>query len=228
MSYQNVFFGDLKNPSFYSREGDDLEGTEQSTYLPTTFTDNPLITKQPMNIGYHFIVYKPESVAVTFYITKDPTHYGEDIKTNIENSVANIQTHIDREDGDLTIKWLGVNEEMRGKKLGQFLITMALLYTTTFDGTIKLATLDDDSDNYANGIEDDSDRRKAQIKNIYCKMGFVYEDDTGGPEMEGNVHELMEKNIKKFVKTRSRSSSISSRSRSGSSSMRSKTPKKKM
>jgi len=105
---------------------------------------------------------------------------------------------------------------------------MALLYTTTFDGTIKLATLDDDSDNYANGIEDDSDRRKAQIKNIYCKMGFVYEDDTGGPEMEGNVHELMEKNIKKFVKTRSRSSSISSRSRSGSSSMRSKTPKKKM
>ena len=26
MSYQNVFFGDLKNPSFYSREGDDLEG----------------------------------------------------------------------------------------------------------------------------------------------------------------------------------------------------------
>ena len=38
MSYQNVFFGDLKNPSFYSREGDELEGTEQTTYLPTTFT----------------------------------------------------------------------------------------------------------------------------------------------------------------------------------------------
>ena len=143
-------------------------------------------------------------------------------------SEANIQTHIDRIDGDLTIKWLGVNERMRGKKIGQFLITLSLLYISAFDENITLARLDDDSDNYANGIEDDSDRRKAQRKNIYCKMGFAYEDDTGGPEMEGNVHELMEKNIKKFVKTRSRSSSRSSRSRSGSSSTSSKTTKKKM
>ena len=80
MSYQNVFFGDLKNPSFYSREGDDLEGTEQTTFLPTIFTDNPLMKKQPMNIGYHIIVYKPESVGVTFYLTEDTSHYGEDIK----------------------------------------------------------------------------------------------------------------------------------------------------
>ena len=124
------------------------------------------MTKQAMNIGYHFIVYKPESVAVTFYITKDPTHYGENIKKNIERSVANIQTHIDLIDGDLTIKWLGVNEEMRGKQLGQFLITLSLLYTTTFDGTIELATLDDDSDNYANGIGDPTERKKAQRKHI--------------------------------------------------------------
>jgi hypothetical protein len=116
---------------------------------------------------------------------------------------------------------------MRGKQLGQFLITLSLLYTTTFDGTIELATLDDDSDNYANGIGDPTERKKAQRKNIYCKMGFAYEDDTGGPEMEGNVHELMEKNIKNFVKSRSRSQSTL-RSRSRTSSMRSKTPKKKM
>jgi GNAT superfamily N-acetyltransferase len=176
--------------------------------------------KQPMNIGYHIIVYKPESVGVTFYLTEDTSHYGEDIKKNIENSVANIQTHIDREDGDLTIKWLGVNEEMRGKKLGQFLITMALLYTTNFDENITLARLDDDSDNYANGIEDPTERRYAQRKNIYCKIGFVYEDDTGGPEMEGDVHEMMKKNIKTFVK-------ISSRSSSSSSSSRTRTVKKK-
>ena len=37
----------------------------------------------------------------------------------MEKSVANIQTHIDREDGDLTIKWIGVNEDMRGQKLAQ-------------------------------------------------------------------------------------------------------------
>ena len=154
MSYQNVFFGDLKNPSFYSREGDDLEGTEQSTYLPSSFTDNRLMTKQDMNIGFHIIVYKPESIGVKFYITQDPTHYGADINKNIQRSVANIQTHIDREDGDLTITWLGVDESMRGKKLGQFLITLSLLYTTIFDENITLARLDDDSDNYANGIED--------------------------------------------------------------------------
>ena len=57
------------------------------------------------------------------FITQDPTHYGADINKNIERSVANIQTHIDREDGDLTITWL-VDESMRGKKLGQFLIIL--------------------------------------------------------------------------------------------------------
>ena len=45
MSYQNVFFGDLKNPSFYSRDGDELEGTEQVVYLPPGFTD-PIIGKK--------------------------------------------------------------------------------------------------------------------------------------------------------------------------------------
>ena len=115
---------------------------------------------------------------------------------------------------------------MRGKKLGQFLITLSLLYTKIFDENITLARLDDDSDNYANGIEDQIERRKAQSKNIYCKMGFVYEDETGGPEMEGDVHEMMEKNLKIFVKSRSRSLSRS-RSRSGSSSSGSRTAKKK-
>ena len=207
---------------FYSREGDDFEGTEQSTYLPSSFTDNPLMTKQPMNIGFHIIVYKPESVGVKFYITQDPTHYGQDINKNIERSVANIQTHIDREDEDLTITWLGVNESMRGKKLGQFLITLSLLYTTIFDENITLARLDDDSDNYANRIENPTERKDAQRKNIYCKMGFVYEDDTGGPEMEGDVHEMMKKNMKIFVKERSRSSSSST-----SSTSRTRTFKKK-
>ena len=131
----------------------------------------------------------------------------------MENSVANIQTHIDVEDGDLTIKWVSVNENMRGKKIAQFLITLSLLYTTIFNEDITLVTLDDASDNYANGIEDPMERRNAQSKNLYCKMGFVYEDETGGPEMEGDVHELMKKNIKIFVKSRSRSSSSSSRTR---------------
>lgn len=211
MSYQNVFFGELKTPSFYSREGDELDGTEQVVYLPPDFTTNPLIGKKDFNIGFHINVYTPESIGVCFYLTKDTKHYGLDIGKNMENSVANIQTHIDREDGDLTIKWIGVNEDMRGQKLAQYLITLAMLYTDQFDKGVTLTILDDDSDNYANGIGDLEKRKEAQSKNLYCKMGFIYEDDTGGPEMKGDVSEILEKNIKTFVKPRSRSSSSSSR-----------------
>lgn len=211
MSYQNVFFGELKNPSFYSREGDELDGTEQVVYLPPGFTSHPLIEKKDFNIGFHINVYTPESIGVSFYLTMDPKHYGLDIGKNMENSFANIQTHIDREDGDLTIKWIGVNEDMRGQKLAQYLITLAMLYTDNFDNDVELTVLDDDSDNYSNGIEDPEKRKEAQSKNLYCKMGFVYEDDTGGPEMKGDVSEILKKNIKTFVKTRSRSSSSSSK-----------------
>ena len=154
MSYQNVFFGDLNNPNFYSRVGDDLDGTEQNTYLPSGFVSHPLLTKKKFNLGFHINVYTPESVGVSFYLTNEETHYGEDVKKNIDKSVANIQTHIDLDDGDLTIKWLGVNEDARGQKLGQFLITLALLYTSMFNVGVVNASLDDDSDNYANGIED--------------------------------------------------------------------------
>ena len=218
MSYQNVFFGELKNPSFYSREGDELDGTEQVVYLPPGFTSHPLIEKKDFNIGFHINVYTPESIGVSFYLTMDPKHYGLEIGKNMENSVANIQTHIDREDGDLTIKWIGVNEDMRGQKLAQYLITLAMLYTELFDNDVALTVLDDDSDNYANGIEDPDKRKEAQSKNLYCKMGFVYEDDTGGPEMKGDVSEILKKNIKTFVKGNSRS--LSSKSRSSSSNSR--------
>jgi GNAT superfamily N-acetyltransferase len=214
MSYQNVFFGDLNNPNFYSRVGDDLDRTEQETYLRSSFVSHPLLTKKNFNLGFHINVYTPESVGVSFYLTNEETHYGEDVKKNIDKSVANIQTHIDLNDRDLTIKWLGVNEEARGQKLGQFLITLALLYTSKFNVEVVNALLDDDSDNYANGIENPGERKLAQSKNIYCKMGFAYEDETGGPEMTGNISEMVKKNIKIFVKERSRTKTLSSSSSS--------------
>ena len=63
-----------------------------------------------------------------------------------------------------------------------------MLYTDNFDNDVTLTTLDDDSDNYANGIEDPVKKKEAQSKDLYCKMGFVaLEDDTGGPEMKGDV-----------------------------------------
>ena len=107
-----------------------------------------------------------------------------------------------------------MNEEARGQKLGQFLITLALLYTSKFNVEVVNALLDDDSDNYANGIENPGERKLAQSKNIYCKMGFAYEDETGGPEMTGNISEMVKKNIKIFVKERSRTKTLSSSSSS--------------
>ena len=113
----------------------------------------------------------------------------------MSNSVANIQTRINIYDKKLTIKWLGVNEESRGKGLGKFLITLALLYTSKFNEGVETVLLDDDSDNYANGIENSKERERKQSKNIYCKMGFAYEDKTGGPEMRAIVKEILKKNL---------------------------------
>ena len=211
MSYKNVFFGDLKNRSFVSREGDFLNGGEEMVYLPTRFTMHDLLERQPLNIGFHIQVYNDLLTKIIFYITKSPTHHGEDILKNIDNSVANVQIFIDKEDSDITIRWIGVDPSMRGKGLAKYLITLSLLYTTIFSPDIGIAKLDDDSDNYANGITGDKERVKAQSKNLYCKMGFEYVDkeDFFGPEMEGNVGELYRKNIVDYVTKRERSTSQS-------------------
>ena len=198
MSYQNVFFGFLKPHLYFnSRKGDVLDGTEKNTYLPESFVGNTLLTEKEFNIGFHIIVYNPNSVGVTFYLTKEKTHHGEDIRINLDNSVAHIQTHIDRgEDKVLTIQWLGVNEKFRGGGLGEFLITLALLYTSIFDSSVEKVLLDDASDKYANGIYVKTRQgRSTQSKNIYCKMGFVYKDETGGPEMTAKVKEILKQNL---------------------------------
>jgi hypothetical protein len=126
MSYQNVFFGFLKPHLYFnSRKGDELDGAEPNTYLPESFVENKLLTENKFNIGFHIIVYNPNSVEVTFYLINEKTHHVEDIGINLDNSVAHIQTHIDRgEDKDLTIKWLNVNEKFRGGGWGNFLLLL--------------------------------------------------------------------------------------------------------
>ena len=49
MSYQNVFFGDPKNPSFYSREGDELEGQNKQRIYQQHLQDV---------IRYHKTIYE--------------------------------------------------------------------------------------------------------------------------------------------------------------------------
>jgi len=199
MSYQNVFFGYLNPYEFNSR--DELDRIEENNYLPPSFVSNSLLTEKEFKIGFHINVYNHDSVEAVFYLTDNKTHYGEDhvedIGINLDNSVAHIQTHIDRgEDKDLTIKWLKVNEKFRGRGLGGFLITLALLYTSIFDSSVKKVLLDDSSDKYANGIYVKTRKgRLKQSQNIYCKMGFKYIDETGGAEMTANLSEILEKNL---------------------------------
>lgn len=235
MSYRNVFFGILgEEVVFNSREGDELDGSEIATYLPEIFYNHPLVKNERygLKLLYHVLVYSPTSVGITFYLTNSSLYYEGDITSNLEQSQCNIQVHLDTEDNDMIIKWVGVNTSMRGKGLAQYLITLSLLYCSCFSEDIKKCTLDDDSDKYANGIDEPGERMRAQSKNLYCKMGFTYEDETGGPEMEGDPGILLERNIGKFIKKRSSSRSRSrsqsrSRSRSQSSSSGKKTKKKR-
>jgi hypothetical protein len=162
-----------------------------------------------------------------FYLTEyDPLFYDSDIKRNLDNSIGHIQINIDKgDDKDMTITWIGIEERFRGKGLAKYLITLALLYTSIYAPDVTSVILDDDTDNYANGIKDKKEREEAQGKNLYCKMGFEYVDKTGYPEMIGVTSELVKENIRFFVKKRERSLSKSrsmSKSRSSSGSRRKK------
>ena len=216
MSYQNILYGDIKPFVFNSR--DLLEDGEIESYFSEEFISNNLLNYfKDFNIGFHILVYNSDSIGVTFYLTTETTT-DDKIQENLEKSVANIQTHIDKEDNELTIKWVGVKEEQRGKKYAKYLILLSVIYTKLVHDSIKKIMLDDDSDNYANGIEDAVKRRKAQSKNIYCRMGFKYEDESGGPEMEADIDEFIDKNNDVFLIKRKNTgeSGTSKKIRSGS------------
>ena len=195
MSYQNEFFGYLNPYEFNSR--DELDRIEENNYLPPSFVSNSLLTEKEFNIGFHINVYNHDSVGTVFYLTDNKTHYGEDIQKNVKESVAIIQTNIDRgKDHDLTITSLFVKLDDRGRGLGKFLITLSLLYASVFAPGVEKVLLDDVSAKYANGIYVKTRKgRLKQSQNIYCKMGFKYIDETGGPEMTANLSEILEKNL---------------------------------
>ncbi len=228
MSYQNVLYGDLKYFTLNSKNR--LDDGEINNYINEEFINKSFLNYiKDFNIGYYFLIYNENSIGVTFYIT-DKRTTDINIKNNLDNSFAQIQTHIDKDDEEFTIKWVSVSDEHRGKKYAQFLIFLALVYTNILHSEVNKAMLDDDSDNYANGIEDPIKRRRLQSKNIYCRLGFKYEDETGGPEMLGKVDKLIEKNEELFELKRKKSGSIEKneelkRKKSGSKTKR-KTKKK--
>ena len=70
-------------------------------------------------------------------------------------------------------------------------------------------------------------RRRLQSKNIYCKLGFKYEDESGGPEMEADIDEFIDKNNDAFSIKRKNNEEPVSFKKIRSGSKKKKTVKKK-
>lgn len=206
MSYKNGFYGSIGPLTFNSREGDVLDGSEMRRYLPENFLIHPFTKlKLGYQLKYHIQVYNDKNVGIGFYLTNSDD-YGEDISRNLENCSSQIQIHIDysmtigedgydffdrMDDNELTIKWIDTKSHERGKGLAKYLLLLANLYCSLFTKDVIFTKLDDDSDGYANGIEDPEERRNKQSKNIYCSIGYIYEDEEGGPEMYAQVTDVL-------------------------------------
>jgi len=215
MSHRNIFFGILGDEVvFNSGEGNELNGGEMKKYLPKKFYNHSLVKNERngLKLLYHILVYNSTSFGIAFYLTDSDLYHGEDLKSNLDQSRCSILCHLDTEDNYMVIQDLKVDTVMRGKGLAQYLITLSLLYCNLFSEDIVLCKLDDASDNNANGIEDTDERIRYQNMNIYYKMGFRYEQDSG-PEMEGNIASLLAQNIGKFIKKRKASRTLSSSSK---------------
>ncbi len=225
MSYKNVLYGDLKDFTLNSKN--ELDAGEINNYINAEFLNKSFFNFiRDLNIGYYLLIYNEDSIGASFYIT-DKRTIDDNIRDNLDNSFAQIQTHIDKEDEEFTIKWVSVSDEHRGKKYAQFLIFLSLVYTNTFHSKVNKAMLDDDTDNYSNGIEDPVKRKRLQSKNIYCKLGFKYVDETGGPEMIGDIDKLIEENTDKFLIKRKNTEEMISFKKRRSGSKKKKTVKKK-
>tara|TARA_Y100001958_G_C21248511_1_gene581349 strand:+ start:3958 stop:4806 length:849 start_codon:yes stop_codon:yes gene_type:complete len=206
MSYKNVFYGSIGPLTFNSRAGDILDGNEMGRYLPKDFLIHPFTKlKLGYQLKYHIQVYNDKNVGIGFYLTNSDD-YGEDISRNLENCSSQIQIHIDYstvvgeegydffnriDDNELTIKWIDTKSHERGKGLAKYLLLLANLYCSLFTKDVVYTKLDDDSDGYANGIENPEERRYKQSKNIYCSVGYKYEDEDGGPEMYAQVTDVL-------------------------------------
>ena len=135
MSYRNVLYGDLKDFTLNSKN--ELDDGEINNYINEEFLNKSFFNFiRDLNIGYYFLIYNEDSIGATFYITDQRTT-NDNISDNLDNSFAQIQIHIDKEDKDLTIKWVSVSEDHRGKKYAQFLILLSVIYTKLFHGSIK-------------------------------------------------------------------------------------------
>jgi hypothetical protein len=144
------------------------------------FTDEFLRSNllQILPDGYD-ICYLINDTNIIFYLYDSTVPLRE---FNSKDVIGYVSFYIDKEESDINISYLSVNENIEGFDLrrsgfGTYLLFIAILYSKT-QGISKV-TLDDMSDSYRT------------YNNIYLNMGFTYEDEDSGPEMEGDIDEII-------------------------------------
>jgi len=167
---------------------DCIHNTQPSNYFSVEFLNNSLFKILPEGYDICYMVKRTDDYLGYFYLydsTRPMNIYDSDYVLGV------VEFYIDLEEDELNIPMLRTNSNLDGFDMtrggiGTYLLLCAIAYAKSFD--IFTAKLEDMSDGYRTP------------NNIYEKLGFVYEDDSG-PEMIGLVNDIYNK-IDDFIMSR--------------------------
>ena len=168
---------------------DCIHNTQPSDYFRNEFLNNPLFEILPEGYDICYMIKRTDDYLGGYFYLYDSTQ-----PMNIYDSdyvLGVIEFYIDLEEDELNIPMLKTNSDLDGFDMtrggiGTYLLLTVIAYAKSFD--IFTGKLEDMSDGYRTP------------NNIYEKLGFVYEDDSG-PEMIGVVNDIFNK-IDDFIMTR--------------------------
>ena len=168
---------------------DCIHNTQPSDYFSYDFLNNPLFEILPEGYDICYMVKRTDDYLGGYFYLYDSTR-----PMNIYDSdyvLGVIEFYIDLEEDEINIPMLKTNSDLDGFDMtrggiGTYLLLTVIAYAKSFD--IFTAKLEDMSDGYRTP------------NNIYEKLGFVYEDDSG-PEMIGVVNDIFNK-IDDFIMSR--------------------------
>ena len=168
---------------------DCIHNTQPSNYFRNEFLNNPLFEILPEGYDVCYMVKRTDDYLGGYFYLYDSTQ-----PMNIYDSdyvLGVVEFYIDLEEDEINIPMLRTNSDLDGFDMtrggiGSYLLLCAIAYAKSFN--IFTGKLEDMSDGYRTP------------NNIYEKLGFVYEDDSG-PEMIGVVNDIFNK-IDDFIMSR--------------------------
>ena len=166
-----------------------ISETEESEYFTKDFLNNPLFELLPDGYDLCYTLKTDENMLdINFYLYDSTKPMNE---FDFDYVIASIHFYVDKQDDDVTIGSLTTNSnldgfDLRGGGVGTFLVLCAINFAKNHN--IAKANLDDMSDGY-----------RTQ-NNIYLKIGFEYEGESG-PEMIGDVN-IIYNNIDIFIQNK--------------------------